>query len=66
MEDELLEAHYEEGAHRYGKRWDKTNIGWSSDTHSITSKVYGKRCIIFTTVLDKNGRPVHSEENYRR
>ena len=63
--DRLFEAHDKEGRKRFKKKWDGANLGWGVDEIdlAISSKVYGKPCIIFTTT--KRGRGYdHDEEGY--
>ena len=62
-EEQVWKAHNKRGQRRYGKKWDMANIGWYSGDLVISSKVYGKPTVIFTTNVIHN-KITHTESPY--
>lgn len=62
-EDKLWSAHGKEGKKRFGSRWKDANTGWYSEQDSVSSKVYGKPCMIFTSYYH-NYEIYHEEDHY--
>jgi len=69
--DKMVTVHIKVMEKKYGKkRSNIANIGWFSDSDSITSKVYGDKkhpTEIFTTERIKKGNKItyrHSRETY--